>query len=93
MPKFEIELEITGFKMKIKGEREDIPVIASNIRNQMGQFVQPAANITQGQIEVKPLEPVIQPIVESNGKAKKVTRRPRNPACCRGDIAHQRLAA
>jgi hypothetical protein len=49
MSKFEMELELKGFKVRVKGERGDIPLIAQNIGKQFGDLMKPAANIVEEQ--------------------------------------------
>jgi hypothetical protein len=48
--KYEMELELTGFKLRIKGERDDIPRLVDHAREQIAALVAPAANIISGQL-------------------------------------------
>lgn len=50
MAKFNIELSLEKFSLKISGDREDIPIIASNVGQQVAGMLQPAANIVDGDI-------------------------------------------
>ena len=86
MPKFEIELEITGFKLKVKGERADIPVITNNLREQFAGLIQPAADITQGQSPQNLIESTVQP-TENVGKGKGVKRPRKTSPNGTGDAA------
>ena len=68
MAKFEVEMELTGLKLKIKGEREDIPQISRNLGEQIAGLFQPAANIVQGQLPTKHVEATIQPPENGDGQ-------------------------
>lgn len=48
MGKFEVEFEITGLKLRMKGERTDIPMMARNVANQVAGLFQPAVDIIEG---------------------------------------------
>jgi hypothetical protein len=74
MAKFEIEMELTGFKLKVKGEREDIRVIRESLQEQVTGLIAPAANIVRGNLSELPLEP-IKPEVISKPKRAARTRR------------------
>lgn len=79
MPKFEIEFEITGLKLKIKGERQDVPMITQNLAQQVAGMLQPAANISGSEtstnfIDVDVLEETSKPDKKSRKKStRKVT--------------------
>ena len=49
MSKFEMEFELKGLKVRVKGERGDIPLITQNIGKQVGDLLKPAANIVEEQ--------------------------------------------
>jgi hypothetical protein len=69
MAKFEIEFELQGLKLKVKGEREDIPQIAQNLGQQVAGLFQPMADIVDGQVPRKQVEATVQG-AEPNGRAK-----------------------
>lgn len=50
MAKYEIEFEITGLKLKIKGDREDVPLITENLGRQVAGLLQPTASIVEGEV-------------------------------------------
>ena len=77
MGRYEIEMEITGFRLKIRGDREDIPIIKHNLQHQMVGLIDPAANIAQSRLPSNTID--LEPSVGvGNGKARKA-RRPRRP--------------
>jgi hypothetical protein len=49
MSKFEMQFELKGLKVSVKGERGDIPLITQNIGKQIGDLLKPAANIVDEQ--------------------------------------------
>jgi hypothetical protein len=49
MSKFEMEFELKGLKVRVKGDRGDIPLITQNIGKQFGDMLKPAANIVDEQ--------------------------------------------
>lgn len=59
MPRVEIELELTGFKLKIKAEKDDVPGIAANVGSQLAGLMGPAAAMTQGQLPARAAEPIV----------------------------------
>ena len=50
MAKYEVEMELTGFRLKIRGDREDLPIITTNIHDQITGLIEPAVNIAQGRL-------------------------------------------
>jgi hypothetical protein len=50
MSKFKMKLKLTGFELEIEGTREDIPLIAQNVGQQIAGLLQPAAGIVTGDI-------------------------------------------
>jgi hypothetical protein len=48
MSKLEIEFELTGLKLKIKGEREDVPAAVAAIQRQLGTMMQATGAIANG---------------------------------------------
>ena len=80
MAKFKVELEIQGFKLKMEGEREDIPLMAQNLSEQVDGLIEPAANIAEGEVPRKKVgSDAAQPAtVEVKSKTKR--KRPRRTA-------------
>lgn len=67
MAKFEIEMEIQGFKLRVKAEREDdIPRITGQISKQLAGMLQPPAEIFNGSPQIVPALTV--PPVTENGQ-------------------------
>jgi hypothetical protein len=50
MPTFEMEFEVTGLKLKIKSEREDVPHAVSAVQNQLGAMIQSAAQLASAKV-------------------------------------------
>lgn len=48
MPKLDIEFEITGLKLKIKGESDDVSGKVANLQNQVQNLMGSIASLTQG---------------------------------------------
>lgn len=48
MPKLDIEFEITGLKLKIKGESDDVSGKVANLQNQVQNLMGTVASLTQG---------------------------------------------
>jgi hypothetical protein len=73
MGKFEVEMVLTGFKLKIRGERDDMPVIKRNLEQQMAGLLSPAANIAQSRL---PPNTIDADIVhrDGSGRPKKASR-------------------
>lgn len=82
MSKFEMEFELTGLKVRVKGERGDIPLITQNIGKQVADLLKPAANIVD---EQKPqLQLSIQNAVDMPAGPTTSTRRKRTAARSNG---------
>lgn len=47
MPSFEVDFEIKGLKLKIKGERNEVPMILDNVARQVSGAIAPMAAIAQ----------------------------------------------
>ena len=80
MAKFEVEMELQGFKLRVKGERsEDIPRISGEIGKQLAGMLQPPAHLLQEPIR-KHVDAIIQPSGDDHnaggtGRAKGGRRR------------------
>ena len=48
MSKFELELTLTGFSLKIKGDREAVPQMAQQVGQQVAALIEPAAVMAGG---------------------------------------------
>ncbi len=83
MPKFEVEMEITGFKLKVKGEREDIRTIAANLQSQLPRLIEGPLNIPQGNLPERTTL-VVEP---NNGERQhsKSARARRTPRTANGE--------
>lgn len=61
MSKFKIKLKITGFELEVEGNRDDVPLIANSVGQQIAGLLEPATNIIEGDMhsveEVKQLNP------------------------------------
>ncbi len=73
MGKYEIEMEITGFRLKIRGERDDVPVIKHNLQQQMAGLLDPATNIAQSRLPASTIEAEVVN-GDGNGRQKKARR-------------------
>lgn len=75
MSKFSIKLKLTGLEVDIQGSREDIPLIAQGLAQQLTGFISPAAAIAHGD-DFEPATPkaVAAPLVHE------VTRRAKRKA-------------
>lgn len=83
MAKFEIEMELTGLKVKIKGEREDIRAINEGLGQQITGLLRPTSDIVEGEVVPKRIESTVipPPNGNSNGKGNKGrASRARKPA-------------
>lgn len=65
MSKFKVHLKLTGFELDIEGTRQDIPVIAHNIGQQLAGLIAPATGIVNGDVEeAQPRQPPATQYVE-----------------------------
>lgn len=87
MAKFEIEMELTGFKMKVRAERpEDVPHITGQISKQLAGFVQPPGAMIE-EPGVKAVESTVREPADGQGENKRKGRRVRGKAAGNGDGA------
>jgi hypothetical protein len=74
MGKYEIEMELTGFRLKVRGERDDLPIITENLQQQVTGLIAPAINIAAGQLpHSREIAPAVT-VIESSPKAKRAGR-------------------
>jgi hypothetical protein len=67
--KFKIKLKVTGFELEVEGSRDDVPLMAQAVGQQMSGLLIPAASIVEGEIvEDKNSSP---PSIESQLKPRK----------------------
>ena len=90
MAKFEIEFELTGLKLKIRGERDDIPNISQNIGQQVAGLFSPAAKIVEG--GVSPGVPNQARLVEAVRPVERVKRGKKKTAAAEGGDTSPRIA-
>jgi hypothetical protein len=79
MGKFEIEFEITGLKLKVKGDRSEVPGMTQAIGQQIAGLFQPMNEIVDGEakvIEEKSSIPIQTPNADEH-KPKKKRRSPK----------------
>jgi hypothetical protein len=50
MSKFKFKLKLQGLEMEMEGSREDIPLMAQNLGNQLAGLMQPAADMAAGNL-------------------------------------------
>ncbi len=83
MPKFEIEFELTGLKLKIKGDRQDVPAISESLGQQVAGLFQPVSDIAVS--EQPKFDFVDAEIVNNNSTKKKSANRKKKPASSNSD--------
>ncbi len=84
MSKFEIEMELTGFRLKVRGERDDLPVITENLQQQVAGLISPAVNIAAGHLPQQKTNGSATNVIEGHSKGKRNSR-PRRTAPTSGD--------
>jgi len=55
MSKFKVKMKLQGFELEIEGSREDVPLIAQNLSQQLSGLMAPAGAIIDGQSLNTPL--------------------------------------
>lgn len=65
MAKFKVHLKIQGLELNVEGEREEIPIIAATVREQLNSVISPAEVVAD---VPKQLRNVTE--IDSNGSAK-----------------------
>ena len=48
--KFKIKMKVTGFELEVEGSREDVPLMAQAVGQQMSGLLLPASGIVEGEI-------------------------------------------
>lgn len=74
MAKFKIKMKLTGLELDIEGSKEDIPLIAANLGQQLTGLLGPAAAIVAGEDATfgpTPSPPAPLPMVEEVRRRKK----------------------
>jgi hypothetical protein len=73
MAKFKIKMKLTGLELDIEGSKEDIPLIAANLGQQLTGLLGPAAAIASGTDPSSPRAPTLAPLpmVDEVKKRKK----------------------
>lgn len=76
MAKFRIRMKLTGLELEIEGSRDDMPVIASSLGQQLSGLLQPSAQIVDGEVihDASPSAANEQP--DDSTKRRRPRRRP-----------------
>lgn len=94
MGKFEVELELTGLKLRVKGDSsQDMPRIAQQLGQQVAGLIQPAANIIEPDAGplFKQIESQSRPVAPEDGQKKRKGRSGPRRAGVNGDQPAQPL--
>lgn len=76
MSKFKFRLKLQGLELEMEGSRDDIPLMAQNIGNQLAGLMQPAAGMANGGSPDSTNDPVtIDHIANDKAKLKKPRKR------------------
>jgi hypothetical protein len=77
MSKFKFKLKLQGLELEMEGSREDIPLIAQNLGNQLTGLIQPAADMAEGKANGEPTPLTINHSnLDATDKKKTRKRRP-----------------
>ncbi|MFN8516487.1 MAG: hypothetical protein U0841_28680 [Chloroflexia bacterium] len=69
--KFKISLKLTGFELQIEGSRDDVPLMAQAVGQQLTGMLMPAADFIEGEVvepKVPALAATIEPAVKPSRK-------------------------
>ena len=50
MSKFKVRLKLQGLELEVEGNRDDVPLIADSVAEQVAGLLKPASNIVEGEI-------------------------------------------
>ncbi|AFY65912.1 hypothetical protein [Geitlerinema sp. PCC 7407] len=73
--KFKVKLKVTGFELEIEGSREDVPLMAQAVGQQMSGLLLPASGIAEGEIIEDKTLPQVTLESQSKPQRKQVNRR------------------
>jgi hypothetical protein len=79
MAKFKIKMKLAGLELDIEGSREDIPLIAANLGQQLTGLIEPAVAIASGEEPIAP-PPVHAPTLHVVEEVRKRKRRAPAPS-------------
>jgi len=80
MSKFKVTMKLQGFELEIEGSREDVPLIAQNLSQQLSGLMGPAGAIIDGESVVSPRTPALASLPVDSANASSVKRKPRKRA-------------
>jgi hypothetical protein len=89
MSKFRIKMKLQGLELEVEGTREEAPLIAESLGRQFAGFLQPAAQIVEGETEALPSRGAVQPATgeDTSPSRKRTPRRKRSTASSDPDQA------
>lgn len=73
--KFKIKLKLTSFELEIEGSREDVPLMAQAVGQQMSGLLLPASGIVEGEIVEDKSLPQAPPEPQPKPRRKPASRR------------------
>jgi hypothetical protein len=81
MARFKIRMKLQGLELEVEGTRDDVPLIAQSVGQQLAGLLEPAAQIVEGEARADGNggAPIAPSAVESSKKGWRA-RKPRHPA-------------
>lgn len=74
MSKFRVKLKIQSFDLEVEGTREDVPLIAQSIGNQIAGMLEPVAQIVEGEASVSPSLPKVLEMPQASKQIRRTRR-------------------
>lgn len=85
MAKFKMKMKLQGFEIELEGERDDIPLMAQNVGQQLVGLLEPTSNIASDSHPRKPVPntnttPTIEQKPPAKRASKNTSKSPKEPA-------------
>lgn len=78
MSKFKVRMKLQGFELEIEGSREDVPLIAQNLSQQLSGLMAPTGAIIEGEtVEPARVAAVLSPSADQPSASSQAKRKPR----------------
>src|SRR5260370_26493321 len=74
MAKFEVEMELTGFKLRVRGERNDIPALTESLQQQVAGLLPQIGRIADDRPSPQIVDARVEPAATVGSRTRRTVK-------------------